>query len=185
MPTRGPKPIPTKVLALRGSWLAKTRPDEPQPPAMIPPMPPELDKQGKKIWRVLTRDLAAIGLLASLDQHALARYIQLWQRWQRLHAIIQEKGETYEVVKRYKIEATYDEATDTFTPERWDMYVAHSGLRAETRVWLALSDRLLRLEQQFGMTPSGRAAIGILLAGAQHYADDQEAPNPKRFLNLG
>lgn len=184
MAQRGPKPTPTKVLELRGSWLAKTRQHEPQPPAAIPKMPQELDKEGKKIWRWLTRDLDAIGLLASLDQHALARYIQLWQRWHHLHAFIVAHGETYEVTKRYKVEATYDEATDTFTPDHYVEYIAYSGLRAETRVWLALSDRLLRLEQQFGMTPSGRAAIGILLAGATKYAE-QEKPDPKRFLNLG
>lgn len=183
MPTRGPKPTPTKILELRGSWLAKTRTHEPKPPATIPKMPQELDQQGRKIWRGLTRDLDAIGLLASLDQHALARYIQLWQRWQRLQTFIESHDETYAVMRRFTIQASYDSEGNA-VPAREVEVFSHTAIRAETKTWLALSDRLLRLEQQFGLTPSARAAIGILLAGAQSYAD-QEPPNPKRFLNLG
>ena len=127
---------------------------------------------------------ATIGLLAKIDQHALARYIQLWQRWQQLHLFIMEHGETGPVYKQRWIDAHY-EGEGTLIPGQHEPYLAGTAMRDETRAWLALSDRLLRLEQQFGLTPSGRASIGILLAGAEHYADSKEPPNPKRFLDLG
>jgi P27 family predicted phage terminase small subunit len=152
---------------------------------MIPPTPKELDQAGRRIWRGLTRDLAAIGLLAKLDQHALARYIQLWQRWQQLQTFIEANGETYDVKRHFRVRGYYDAETDTYVPDHLEEYVTHQEIRPQTRLWMALADRLVRLEEHFGMTPSGRAAIGILLAGAEHYADTKEPPNPKRFLNLG
>jgi len=178
-------PTPTKVLALRGSWRAKTRPQEPNVLPAVPSVPRELDAQAKRIWRRITVHLDAIGILAAIDQHALARYIQLWQRWQRLHAFIVEHGETYDVYETEVIDGSYDEESGTFRPRQHEKRFSHTQIRAETRAWMALSDRLLRLENTFGMTPSGRAAIGLMLAGASRDAAKQEAPDPRRFLNLG
>ena len=180
----GPKPVPTRVLELRGSWRANHRAEEPRALPAIPPMPKELDTQGRKIWRGLTKDLATIGLLASIDQHALARYIQLYQHWRQLHAFIVEHGETEPIYRQRWIDPHRDDE-GTLIPGQHERYVAGTVVRPQAKLWLALADRLLRLEQQFGMTPSGRAAIGILLAGAEHYADSKEPPNPKRFLDLG
>jgi P27 family predicted phage terminase small subunit len=145
-------------------------------------MPRERDTQGRKIWRGLTRDLAAIGILASLDQHALTRYIQVYQRWCILQQDIETHGETMPVMKQRWIDAHYDDEGH-LVPGQHEPYQAGTALRPQVQVWLALSDRLLRMEQQFGMTPSGRAAIGIMLAAAESHTE--QPPNPKRFLNLG
>lgn len=182
MGQRGLKPLPTKLLHIRGSWKANRRPDEPRPQAAIPPMPAALDAKGRRVWRALTTDLAEVGLLTHLDVHALTRYIQLMQRWQRLHTFITAHGETYEVLRHYTVDAHYDDA-GVFVPATRVPYVERTALRPETRAWLGLSDRLGRLEQSFGLTPSGRAAIGILLAAAQ--SQSEQSRNPKRFLDLG
>ena len=62
--------------------------------------------------------------------------------------------------------------------------VTEQTLYPQVRLMLALSDMLLRLEQQFGMTPSGRAALGVELARSMPKTTHPLTGNPRRFLNL-
>jgi phage terminase small subunit len=94
---RGPVPTPTKVLNMRGSWRAKTRPQEPHAlPSEKPPCPAWLDADARKVWRVLIPQLARIGVLTRLDQHALARYCTLWIRWRKAETMLARNGEVVE-----------------------------------------------------------------------------------------
>jgi P27 family predicted phage terminase small subunit len=184
MAQRGPKPTPTNLLRLRGSWRGNTRPQEPTVVGESPPIPRWLNAEERKVWKRVSAELSTMGVVARIDGNSLARYVSMMVQWRKLHAFIVEHGETAPIMKQRWIEAYYD-TEGTLIPGQHELYAAGVALRPQVKVWLVLADRLLRLEQQFGMTPSGRAAIGILLAGAEHYADSKEAPNPKRFLDLG
>lgn len=69
---RGRKPTPTVQLKLRGSWRAKERRGEPQPPPGAPPMPNWLDDEGQKAWRRLVDILSTMHVLTVADGDALA-----------------------------------------------------------------------------------------------------------------
>jgi P27 family predicted phage terminase small subunit len=150
MTTRGRKPTPTKLLELRGSWRAKTRKDEPQPSAKgatptAPklPCPAWLDDEGKQVWRTLIKQLGDMGILESIDALALGRYCQLYQRWRTAEEQIRARGETIDL---YNAEGE----------------VIGVGLSPFVKLANELAEKLLRLEQQYGMTASARASLGIM-----------------------
>jgi P27 family predicted phage terminase small subunit len=145
MGRRGPQPTPTKVLELRGSWLAKTRRGEPQPDAVIPDKPGWLEDDASVAWDRLTQQLHAIGLIAQIDENALARYCRLWQRWRQMERQIDIDG----TVKVFKDDDGHIIAEDV------SRAVAIAG---------NLADKLLKLEHEFGMTASARAALGVTIA---------------------
>jgi len=117
MGRRGPARTPTKVLALSGSWRAKSRTDEPPADGKTPICPAWLGKHAKTTWRYIVPRLADMGVLGSTDRNTLARYCQLFVRWREAEA---------------------------------------SG---DVTLSIKLSAHLLKLEREFGLTPSARAGL--------------------------
>ncbi len=166
MGLRGPKPTPTKILQMRGSWRATQRQAEPTVEAKIPPRPAWLTTpEEKKIWRALTTRLHAAGLLSEVDQHALGRYVQLFLQWRKMQQFVAEYGEVYPIM-----------APDRAKPVGFDIF-------PQAKLALTLADRLLRLEQHFGMTPSARAALGLMLAQAGKRPSAEGPPSKERFFD--
>jgi P27 family predicted phage terminase small subunit len=158
MGQRGPKPTPTKVLALRGSWLAKTRPSEPQPAPALPSCPTWLDPKSAHLFRTLAKQLADLGIVAQIDRGTLARYCRLTTRWREMEAFIQEHGTTCELYGM-------DKEGQTF--------LAQLKLYPQVRVAQALAAELLRIENHFGLTPSARTALQV--EKAPHEGHDPKA----------
>lgn len=141
MGLRGPKPTPTKILELRGSRVPKLqRRNEPQTALEIPPCPTWLDEEGHAVWARLTQQLYELGVIAAIDQHALGRYVQLFQRWRKMETFVKQYGETYPVK---------------------DKLGAVVSFQVFPQVYLAghLSAQLQKLEDSFGMSPSSRARV--------------------------
>ncbi len=104
--------------------------------------------------------LDRMGVLTKVDCNALARYCVLWSRWRKAEEFIRDRGDSY-LVK--------DEA---------------GGLKAikpypQVRMANQLSEQLLRLEQQFGMTPSARTRIEV------PQQDAQDGQDKRRYLRIG
>ena len=99
MGARGLPPTPTRILKLRGSWLAKVRGEEPQPSARAPATPRDLSKDEKTVYRSLCRRLEALGIIDEIDQAKLLRYCVYWCRWKSLIESIRTDGITGEVAK--------------------------------------------------------------------------------------
>lgn len=140
MGRRGPRPEPTATLRLKGSWRANSRPEEPVPPAGPIRCPGWIPEEAKTAWRVLAPMLEEMGVFTRADRNALTRYCVLWARWRTAEEAIEEKGST-------------------------------SGGRLIPEVRLAgeLAAALLRLEQEFGLTPSARTRI---------HAEQQKVEDP-------
>jgi P27 family predicted phage terminase small subunit len=160
MGTRGPPPTPTNILRRRGSWRGN-RPDEPKGPRGRPRCPKWLDDEAKAAWRRVVPRLAAMGVLSLIDGHALVRYCCLWSRWRKAEQFLQGQGEVY---------LDKDESGRV------------RGVRPYPQVKIAaqLSEQLLRIEAQFGLTPSARTR---LVAPAAPEIPDAE--DKRRFLDLG
>lgn len=161
---RGRKPTPTKLLELRGSWKAKTRPDEPQLPALTPTCPAWVQAEAQTIWELLLEVLTPTGMLTRVDHLALGRYCVYMAEWIAATAVIRQEGPTVDTVVKGR---------------------PVSALRPEVKLSLLLADRLLHLEQQFGLTPMARASIGIALAKGRTQEPPLDLKDPKRFLQLG
>ena len=73
MGKRGPKPTPTHILNLRGSWRGKDRPDSGIEPS-LPEMPKWLSADAKKEWKNVMPDLDALGILQRVDVAIIAMY---------------------------------------------------------------------------------------------------------------
>lgn len=144
MGARGPKPTPTPILNMRGSWRGKAREKEgePKPVAGRPKCPSWLDDDAKACWKSIVPLLESMGVLDKIGGKALTRYCRFWSRWKKAEEFIQKHGECYPIK---------DE---------------HGKLRymqqfPQVSISNQLAQRLAGLEADFGMTPAARSRIRI------------------------
>lgn len=149
----GPAPTPTAILKKRGSWRAKTRPLEPQLKLSKPRTPRGLSRKTKLRFKRIASDLFEMRVSSDKDDGPLVRYCQLFDHYDKLMAYIDEHGTT---------EVAPDGAVKT---------------RPEFTQMLALSDALLRLEIQFGLTPSARSRLRVIGDSAKQ----SDRPNIRDF----
>ena len=95
MGKRGPKPTPTAVLALRGSKRANLRDAEPTPAHLdgTPPAPARLTDEAARVWNAAAPEMAATGVLTSLDLTAFERLCRTEALWSRQAKQIEESGQ--------------------------------------------------------------------------------------------
>lgn len=142
MGRRGPAPVPTGVLRLRGTLRSDRIYDEPKVAGGIPKCPSWLSAEAKSAWKQLAPDLVASGLLTRLDRNALSRYCTLWARWRDAEAFIEKHGSVYTLK-----DSTGGARCAMQFPQ---VAIAH-------RLSLALT----KLEAEFGMTSSGRSRLHV------------------------
>lgn len=135
MAGNGPAPTPTAILKLRGSGNARGRKGEPEPLPGRPKVPKFLDPDSKRLWKRIAAQLEGMNVLTAADESALMRYARFLSRWIAAERKLIEHGDTFEDDK------------------------GNSVARPEVRISNDMHDRLLRLEQQFGLTPSARTRI--------------------------
>lgn len=158
MGKRGPCKTPTAVLKLHGSRRVASRDGEPQPEKNRPRMPNGLRAEAKNAWRTLVPKLEAAGVLTNIDGGALARYCEMFARWWSLVEFLQSNGETYQQwEKNDKGVPLLDDAGEKIERDvkQWPQVNIAGNLEI----------RLLRIEQQFGMTPSARADLTLRPTG--------------------
>lgn len=141
MGKRGKPPTPTAILKLRGSWRGNRNPDEPQPDNQTPTCPDWLDDYAKAAWFQIVPRLAGMGIIDSVDEHALVVLCQTWARWKRAEETLMKVGTTY-VSKK---------------PDGSVM------IRKMPQVGIAdgAAHSLARWFQEFGMSPSARSRIRV------------------------
>ena len=138
MGRRGTKPTPTQILEARGSWQAKHRkPYDPTPDDECPEEPGWFEEAVSAEYQKLVGGLARMGILGVVDENVLARYCAVWIRYVELEKALARDG-------LYILD---DDGRKILNP-------AIDKINS-------LCDKLLRMEQQLGMTPSARAGIAI------------------------
>ncbi len=133
----GPAPTPTAILKMRGTARADRRRGEPQPHRGRPRCPAWLDRRAKDLWKRLVPQLQQMGVLARIDGQALARYCQTYSQYIDMVRAVRKDG--------YKrgIKNGYEQQTP------------------EVGIATKLQAILLKLEAEFGMTPSARARLSV------------------------
>jgi P27 family predicted phage terminase small subunit len=130
MGSRGPSPTPKELLKLRGSWRGDVGDGQFTPQMGKPAAPKYLTARGKSCWRYMVKHLDNMGVLAMTDRNALARYCHLYARWRDAVDHVTQFGDV-------------DDGKE----------------RVQAKREITLSEQLLKLEREFGLTPSARARI--------------------------
>ena len=158
MGLRGPKPTPTAMLKARNSrWPDRNRRNEPKPELGRPRCANWINKDAKRAYKMLARDLDRMGVLALIDGRALTRYCQLWSRWRAAETFLQTHNTWYNVKKDDKI--------------------VRVAAWPQVREAHMLADALLKLEREFGLTPSARVRLNAIPM--------PEADELETFLKIG
>jgi len=87
----------------------------------------------------MSERLYAMGVLADVDENALARYCQIWERWRDCEAHTSKHGQSFQF-------------TDKNGSVSYRLY-------PEAKMSHTLAGELRKLETEFGMTPSSRSRV--------------------------
>lgn len=161
----GPPPTPTAMLKLRGSWrgIVREKQGEPVPPRGRPYAPKAMSEEGRTFWKRLIPLLDEMGVLSRIDAGALGRYCELLAAWWKINEVVKAGGPLH-VVLDEKGKPTGEVET-----------------RKQVESLLTISDRLLKMEIQFGLTPSARARLTTIPKDA----DAEIIETKEDFLQLG
>ncbi len=149
---KGRKRTPTPVLAARGSWRAKTRPDEPIIEAKEPDCPAHLDEGAQIEWARVVPLLMAMRVLSPADRGVVAVYCMAYSRWQRAETEIAAGGHV----------------------------VTLSGGRQLQSPWLGIATKAMeqvhKLSAELGITPASRSRVSAAPDGDKKPAAKPATP---------
>ncbi|MCD8013316.1 MAG: phage terminase small subunit P27 family [Lachnospiraceae bacterium] len=136
MATRGRKPTPTVIKELEGNpGKRPLNENEPKPERKAPPCPKWLEKEAKKEWRRLSKQMEALGILTEVDMTAFAGYCQSWARYKEAEEFLTQHG------------------TIVRTPSGYLQQVPQVSI---AQTYLKLMEKFA---EQFGLTPAARSRI--------------------------
>jgi P27 family predicted phage terminase small subunit len=139
----GPAPKPTAFRIAEGNRSHRPlNKREPQPALGVPQCPKWLTAEAKREWKRITPELDNLGLLAHVDQAALAGYCQCFARWQEAEKFIEEHG-------------TVCTMRDDKGNVKWTQPVPQVGIATK------MMDRMHRFAAEFGLTPASRTRIQV------------------------
>ncbi len=143
MGSRGPIPRPSALKAAMGNPGKRRLNDhEPTPPKGTPDPPSFLVGKAAEIWREITPTLTHMDCLTVADRYALARYCR--------------------ALARYIVLSEFFETNQTIYPVKGDDGKVRCWLELPTASeWRKLHELLLRLEQNFGLTPAARSRLSV------------------------
>lgn len=153
MGRRGPPKKPTALKIAQGQRKRDLPKDELSVPHEDnPEMKFELSDRGQMLFEDVCKRLNQSGMITILDVQTITRYCDVFDKW--LH---------------YRDMVTKSPMVKVKTPmgERIEQNPALNA-------YMNLARELLKLEQQFGMTPSARASIGAVKKPA-----DEKSPEEK------
>jgi P27 family predicted phage terminase small subunit len=146
MGSRGPARTPTVRLALVGSHRAKSREKkEPKPRQIKPPTTIRLTDKERRVFNKTYDLLKSMSLHAQTDGNALARYAKNVILYNDASAFVAKNGHTHAIT------AIVQGKPKTVGAKRF----------AESRMLNELDATLLRIEREFGLTPSARASLQV------------------------
>lgn len=190
MGARGPKPKPTELKELEGTARKdRAAPNQPRPKVKIPSAPAWLGPDAKAEWRRVTKQLAALKMIAELDRTTLGLYCQALQEYldavraleaERAHQDLLRARRADEMVLRKAAAGATDVDDEPLSPNHgltaWTAQgsrTVHPLVSIRNEAW----KRVLKAAAEFGMSPSSRTRISIPIAGPE-----QQPANP--FMQL-
>lgn len=143
MGKRGPKKQPTRLRLLRAGVLSGTdRPNEPVPPPGDIVPPDYVVGRAREKWDDIVPKLKAMGLMTTADIETFARYCVVWEQW----------AKCLEQIRR---------GLDVLVMKDADGKVRYMQVSPAATMFSKHGQTLLRIEQEFGLTPSARASMEV------------------------
>lgn len=141
MGERGPRPLPNEILRARGSWRADRNESMPIVERTTPTKPEFLIGDAGLIWDRMVIILERMGVISESDEKLLVRYCLLYSRYIKCEMYMMNKPmQTYPIRDR-------------------SGQVIGSKAFPETKMAVQLSDQLLKIERELGLTPSSRTMV--------------------------
>ncbi len=150
MPLRPVKP--TKLKELEGNRGRRKPKKEPEPPAIIPPIPDDLDPDARKTWAELAPRLHPLGLLTEADGDAFSILCQIRARLKQIHKVMHQEQGPVLIQARVTIDGSGQEHTE----------LKPSPYTVMERLYYAL---FRQYAAEFGLTPRGRAGLSVGTGG--------------------
>lgn len=155
----GSKPKPTALKLLTGNpgrrALNKREP-KPSIPSSLPDPPKHLSRDARKEWRRVGEILLDSRVLTQVDLSALALYATVYGRWMQAERYIKRKGLLVPASPRSKVK------------------IQNPMLAVANKC----AEQIVRLQTEFGLTPSSRTRIIAADAADTHV----ESAKAERFL---
>ena len=146
----GPHPKPVELRVLHGTARRTLIESVPKPRRQLPRCPEFLTGEAQLCWKRTAKELYDAGLMTVIDRDALAMYCKAYARWLDAEEQVAKKGVI--VVTNVKREKDAD----------GNMVVVGGGNYIQNP-WLAIANKameqMLKLEAEFGMTPSSRMRV--------------------------
>ncbi|HMB90134.1 MAG TPA: phage terminase small subunit P27 family [Rhodothermales bacterium] len=138
MGKRGPRPKPTSLKVIQGTYRKdRASANEPAPEPVAPKCPTFLKGEARREWKRISAELVKLKLLAEIDRAALAAYCSNWETFVLADKIIREKGLT------------------CLTPN------GHEQQRPEIAIRNKAFQQMRNFLSEFGMTPASRSRISV------------------------
>ncbi len=143
MGKRGPRKQPTALRLLRGDPSKEGKhADEPVPPAGAVVAPAWVTGKAREKWDEVVPQLEAMGLITPADVEAIGRYCAMYEQWVRYLDQIR-RGLDVLVIRDKDGKVKYMQSTPAAT------------------MFVKLAQSMLRIEQEYGLTPSARAGMEV------------------------
>jgi len=143
MGKRGPRKQPTVLRLLRGNPGGRGKNlDEPVPPHGKIVAPKHVQGDALKKWNELVAKLTAMSVMTVADTDTLARYCVYHEQWLK-YADQVRRGLDVFIIKDDAGKVRYIQSTPAAT------------------MFVKLGAAMLRIEQEFGLTPSARAGLSV------------------------
>ena len=154
MGERGPPPKPTALKLAGGNPSGRPlNGEEPVPPAGEPEPPDWMGERAREVWDRIVPSMSKIGLARSIDGGALARYCVLLVQFADAAMFIEQNGQTYthpiRSVRGGKKGQPAEQPVTGFRPF------------PQVKLLSELNTALVKLEREFGLTPSARTRIRV------------------------
>jgi P27 family predicted phage terminase small subunit len=154
---RGPKPKPVELRVIHGTAGRNLAASVPKPRRQLPRCPDFLTGEAQLCWKRTAKELYDAGLLTVIDRDALAMYCKAYQRWIEAEAQIAKKGTVVVTnVKRSPVEKDADgNIIGGGEVIGGGNYIQNPYLAIANKAM----EQMLKLEAEFGMTPSSRMRV--------------------------
>jgi len=138
----GPKRTPTKTLEMRGSWLAKTRTDEPSPSGKMPDCPGWLNSDARAEWYRVLPKLEEMGIVGATDYAVMVGYCESWSQYKKAVEMLERTG--------------------TLHKPRNDGEVRRNPL---VFILKDAREAMLKFGRELGLSPSARSSVSVVGSG--------------------
>jgi len=153
MGKRGPPPQPSILKYVRGNPGKRAINDSEPTPDLVGhdyPPPSYLDGDALEKWHHVIPILIGMRVLTEADVEAVGRYCAMWSEWKKNYEIVKKNGDVLTIWEK--------DPTDPNGKRQRVKYMQSTPYSTQMK---SLAAQLLRIEQEFGLTPSSRSQVTI------------------------